>query len=101
VVEALGRIGKPGVAELIEALGSKNEFLLEQAAALGKMGAAAREAVPVLVGMLKKKDDNDRTRAARTLASSLCPSPAVAFWCSTPCGITEFGTLHPTSRLRQ
>src|SRR5262249_6230774 len=68
VVEALGRSGKPGVAALIDALESKNEFIREQAAAgLGKIGSEAREAVPALLEMLKKDDEKDRVRACQAL----------------------------------
>ena len=68
IVSALGRMGKPAVPALIDALKSNQEFVREKAAtALGKLGPEAREAVPNLIEMLKKDDWKDRQRACQTL----------------------------------
>jgi HEAT repeat protein len=68
IVSAWGRIGKPAVPELIDALKSKNEGVSEIAArALGKIGPDAREAMPVLFKMLKQDDWRDRQRACQIL----------------------------------
>lgn len=67
---ALVHIGQPAVPALIEAINSPNSYISEGAAmALGQMSARAKDAVPVLVNTLRRKDTPLmlRPRAAEAL----------------------------------
>ena len=65
---ALGRIGKPAVPKLIEALASPNPVLRHQAAdTLARIGPSAADAVPALIQSLRDEDPLVRKSAARAL----------------------------------
>lgn len=65
---ALGRIGKPAVTQLVEALQSPNAALRHQAAdTLARIGPSAAEAVPALVVAMDDRDPLVRKAAARAL----------------------------------
>jgi hypothetical protein len=66
--DALGRIGKPAIPQLIESLKSENpEVRLISAQVLARMGSDAEEAVPHLVPLLEDSDQRIRKAAARAL----------------------------------
>jgi hypothetical protein len=66
--DALGRIGKPAIPQLIESLKSENpEVRLISAQVLARMGSDAEEAVPHLIPLLEDSDERIRKAAARTL----------------------------------
>lgn len=65
---ALGRIGKPAVPQLVQALQSTNPTLRHQAAdTLARIGPSAAEAVPALVQAMDDPDPLVRKAAARAL----------------------------------
>lgn len=65
---ALGRIGRPAVPKLVEALASENPSLRQKAAdTLARIGPAAADAVPALIKALRDADPLVRKSAARAL----------------------------------
>lgn len=75
---ALGRIGRPAVPRLVEALQSPDATLRQQAAdTLARIGPAADEAVPALVQALRDDDPLVRKSAARALGQ-IGPAAAAA-----------------------
>lgn len=65
---ALGRIGRPAVPKLVEALESSNPALRQKAAdTLARIGPAASDAVPALIKALRDTDPLVRKSAARAL----------------------------------
>ena len=66
--DALGRIGKPAVPQLIAALRSQDpEHRLQATQVLARMGSDAKEAVPDLISLLEDPDERIRKAATRTL----------------------------------
>jgi HEAT repeat protein len=66
--QALGRIGKPAVPLLMNALQHRDPLARRQAAlVLAKIGPEAAEAVPLLVGALDDQDAAVRRAAAKAL----------------------------------
>jgi len=63
-----GSCAEPTVADLIKSLNNSRHNRLVVMRELGNKGAAAKEAVPVLAGYLRLKDDGQADQAARTLA---------------------------------
>lgn len=75
---ALGRIGKPAVHQLVEALQSPNPTLRHQAAdTLARIGPSAVDAVPALVAAMDDEDPLVRKAAARALGQ-IGPDAAAA-----------------------
>jgi len=75
---ALGRIGKPAVPRLVEALQSSNPALRHQAAdTLARIGPSAAEAVPALIVAIDDEDPLVRKAAARALGQ-IGPDAATA-----------------------
>lgn len=65
---ALGRIGKPAVPKLVEALKSSNPMLRHQAAdTLARIGPSAADAVPALIDAMTDQDPLVRKACARAL----------------------------------
>jgi hypothetical protein len=65
---ALGRIGKPAVPKLVEALKSSNPMLRHQAAdTLARIGPSAAAAVPALIDAMTDQDPLVRKACARAL----------------------------------
>jgi len=66
--DALGRIGKPAVPALVQALRSTDaDVRLQAVQVLARMGSDAHEAVPDLVALLDDPDERIRKATARTL----------------------------------
>src|SRR5262249_2051203 len=76
VVHTLARIGQPAVAPLLDILKEKDgakEKRANAAYALGKIGPAAREALPALTQAFKAPDRELRPRAAFAIAHVVAP----------------------------
>src|SRR5262249_54481319 len=84
-VQALVKIGPGTVPTLDEALRDGSPAAREVAAtALGRMGGAARPALPTLIALFRDRDPGVRMRAAEAAARAR-RSPGRGGPCSTPC----------------